>query len=105
MGDLGIAAKVAPGAEDDRRNQRVICVYTGDFNDLEDVKRVVAKLKDLGCITMKGRNASIYYKADAYTRLHIESGNEWSIKPSLYSSADMLGKNQQKMDGFLKRKL
>lgn len=60
-GDLGIAAKVAPDGGDNGRNQRLICVYTKDYDDLEDIKRVLLKLKDLGCVSRKGR--AIYYKA------------------------------------------
>jgi len=101
VGDLGIAAKVAPTDGDNSRNEHLICIYTEDFSNIEDVKRVVAKLKDLGCITTRGR--AIYYKPDMYTRLNINSGNEWNIKASLYSSTEILG-TQQKMEGFMKRK-
>lgn len=61
LGDLGIAAKVAPETGQDDRGSRLICVYTKDFMDREDLRRIVTKLKDLGCITSRGR--SIYYKA------------------------------------------
>lgn len=59
--DLGIAAKVAPRnpEQTDKRNPRLICVYTKDFTDVEDVTRVLRKLKDMGlCDT----NRPIYYK-------------------------------------------
>jgi hypothetical protein len=60
--DLGIAAKVAPEGGDSR--DRLICIYTKDFNDMEDVTRVVRKMKDLGLIDTRER--SIYYKCGQY---------------------------------------
>jgi hypothetical protein len=57
-GDLGIAAKVAPDANDG--NARLICVYTENFNDMEDVTRVIRKMKDLGLVSSRER--PIYYK-------------------------------------------
>jgi len=78
----------------------LICIYTKDFNNREDVKRVVAKLKDLGCFM----GQPIYYKADFYTHLGLNSGNEWNFKTSLFSSSEILGASQKSMDGYLKRK-
>ncbi|KAL8870015.1 MAG: hypothetical protein Q9174_003841 [Haloplaca sp. 1 TL-2023] len=86
--ELGIAAKVAPDAGEGDRGQRLICIYTKDFSDLDDVKRVLERLAELGMVK-KGRD--IYYKADALTELNINSGNEWGLKPSLYASKDLLG--------------
>jgi hypothetical protein len=57
--DLGIAAKVAPRGYDDRQ-PRLVCVYTEDFTDMNDVARVLKKMLDLGLLSMKGR--PIYYK-------------------------------------------
>ncbi|KAF3060325.1 hypothetical protein GL218_09550 [Daldinia childiae] len=58
--ELGIGAKVAPRSTTDKRTDRLICVYTADFSDTKDVKRVVEKLKQLGLI--QARDRSIYYK-------------------------------------------
>ena len=58
--DLGVAAKVAPSDGFDDRKQRLLCIYTKDFTDLEDVTRVVEKLKDLGLVEAAGK--PIYYK-------------------------------------------
>lgn len=59
--ELGIAAKVAPRPEgEDRRQDRLICIYTADFRDLEDVGRVVQKLRELKLVEARGR--PIYYK-------------------------------------------
>lgn len=57
--ELGIAAKVAPD-EGDNRRPRLMCIYTKDFTDMKDVKRVAQKLKDLGVIESRGKG--IYYK-------------------------------------------
>ena len=48
--------------------------------------RVVKELKRLNLISEKG----IYYKCDAYTYLEINSGNEYKLKASMYSSKDLL---------------
>jgi len=56
--ELGIAAKVALDEGDDRK-QRLICVYTKDFTDMEDIVRVVKKMKERGLVELKRR---IYYK-------------------------------------------
>jgi hypothetical protein len=47
--ELGTAAKVAPFADDDRK-ERVICIYTRDFRDREDVGRVVRRMRTLGVV-------------------------------------------------------
>lgn len=58
--ELGIGAKVAPRSTTDKRTDRLICVYTADFSDTKDVKRVAEKLKQLGLI--QARDRAIYYK-------------------------------------------
>ncbi|KIW11162.1 hypothetical protein PV08_10462 [Exophiala spinifera] len=121
-GTLGISAKVAAapdaettsasagvGGKDRDKESRLICVYTYDFADRDDVKRVLLGLKKLGLLngdanggggggSMNKNNAAataaaraIYYKCDAYTHLDISSGNEYKLKASMYSSRDMLG--------------
>jgi len=59
--ELGIAAKVAPDSGQSRQ-MRLICVYTKDFTDLKDVKKVAEKLRDYGVIGGK----PIYYKCGMY---------------------------------------
>lgn len=109
--ELGVAAKVAPRDPTGelngvRRPQRLICIYTKDFFDVEDIRRVVLKLRDLGLVETNGR--PIYYKPgkpncpysdghalmliwiDAYTYLDIKNPNQWDIKPSLYNSGELL---------------
>jgi hypothetical protein len=59
--ELGIAAKVAPRMlDEDRRKDRLICVYTSDFRDRTEVGRVLRKLRQLGLVEGNGRH--IYYK-------------------------------------------
>ncbi|KAL8812179.1 MAG: hypothetical protein Q9223_000316 [Gallowayella weberi] len=91
--ELGIAAKVAPDEGKGDRVARIICVYTKDFSDMDDVKRVLERLIELGLVKKNQSTAAegIYYKADAFTELGINSGNEWGLKASLYASRDVLG--------------
>ncbi|KAL9602974.1 MAG: hypothetical protein Q9219_001499 [cf. Caloplaca sp. 3 TL-2023] len=92
--ELGTAAKVAPDSGDGDRKPRLICIYTKDFSDVDDVKRVLERMVELGLVKKKGpvgEETSIYYKTDAFTELGITSGNEWGLKPSLYSSKEVLG--------------
>ena len=60
-GYLGPVAKVGTDDGSQGKNGRLICVYTKDFADLEDVKRVLYKLVDLGLVK-KDASHSIYYK-------------------------------------------
>ncbi|CAG8958633.1 hypothetical protein HYFRA_00009950 [Hymenoscyphus fraxineus] len=108
--ELGIAAKVAP-FDGDIEKSRLMCIYTKDFTDMEDVNRVVQKLKSLGLVVLKGK--PIYYKCDAYTYLGINSNNEYNIKASLFDSRDFLksktqlakeGKNGKINNFFYKKK-
>lgn len=84
---LGIGAKISTGFDDDRK-ERLICVYTKDFSNMDDVRRVLQALVDMDLVPENGRG--IYYKCDAYTCLEINSGNEYGLAASLYSSKDML---------------
>lgn len=100
-GDFGDMSKVAPKTSDEDRESRLICIYTKNFRDTADVERVLRKIKSMGLFDRK----PIYYKPDVYTHLGLNSGNEYAIKTSLYSSVEMLAaKNQSKIVGFAKRK-
>jgi hypothetical protein len=87
-GELGDAAKVATDDGSGSGQSRLICVYSADFGDVEDVKRVVRRLVDIGLVG-KGPK-SVYYKSDAFTHLEITSKNEYGLKASMYSSQEML---------------
>lgn len=83
---LGPTAKVATG--EGNEGTRLICVYTRDFTDEKDVRRVLDMLVELDLVSNDGRG--IYYKCDAYTYWDIGSGNEYGLKASMYSSNEML---------------
>lgn len=87
-GGLGTGAKVATASDDDRSGKsRLICVYTKDFSDRGDVKRVLRKLREL---KLAGEGQGIFYKCDAYTYLDIMNGNEYKLRASMYGSKEML---------------
>ncbi|KAK3669896.1 hypothetical protein LTR78_010207 [Recurvomyces mirabilis] len=87
-GKLGPTCKVATYDELRPRADHLICIYTYDFTDLPDVRRVLETLVGLDLVSTSGR--PIYYKCDAYTYLDLGSQNEYKIKASLYSSKDVL---------------
>ena len=65
--ELGVAAKVAAAGEEEETDggrRRLICVYTKDFGDREDVKRVLVGLKRMGLLRGEdgGEGRGIYYK-------------------------------------------
>lgn len=94
--ELGLAAKVGTD-EGDPNRARLICVYTENFEDKADLKRVLERLYAMGLVNQKGafgEGKPIYYKADAYTYLDIMGGNEWGLKASLFSSRDILGEGK-----------
>ena len=100
-GELGHAAKVATDDGSGNATPRLICVYTEDFPDMSDVRRVLGRLVDMGLVIKNkkgpmGEERGIYYKADAFTDLGIDSKNEWGLKASLYSSKDVLAEEKGK---------
>jgi len=86
--ELGIAAKVASKLATRANTEHLICVYTADFNDKQDVKRVASALHRLGFLPSTGK--PLYYKPDVYTYLGISSQNPWGIKASIYDSRIVL---------------
>ncbi|KAB8204397.1 hypothetical protein BDV34DRAFT_226403 [Aspergillus parasiticus] len=85
-GRLGVAAKVA--TREERGKARLLAIYTKDFGDVEDVRRVLERLVEVGLVKREER--PIYYKCDAYTYLEITSGNSYGLKASLFSSREVL---------------
>lgn len=67
-GQLGCDAKVAAAGAGAGAGggARLICVYTRDFADMEDVRRVAKGLDDLGLIP---RERSVYYKPGGFIPL------------------------------------
>lgn len=75
--ELGILTKVA--TRDPERAVHVICVYTKNYLDEEDVMRVREKLRQMG---HEGR---LYYKPDLWTYLNIYANNPWKLRASRYT--------------------
>jgi hypothetical protein len=86
-GDLGISAKVATDDGSGDGRPRLICVYTYDYEDLQDVKRVLMKLRGMGLLEKE--KGLIYYKCDAYTYLNILRDNPYGLRASLFTSRDV----------------
>ena len=88
-GRLGYAAKVAVSdaakAKGYGPKEHLICIYTKDFEDKADVRRVLEGLRDLGIL--KG-SKGIYYKTDMYTYLDLSRGNDYDLQASLYRSSE-----------------
>jgi len=86
-GKLGSGSKVAP-AMDNPDPIVICCVYVSDFSNRAEVRRVLIALQQLGLKTkMCG------FKPDVYTMLGIDSGNEWRLKPTIYSVDEANGWN------------
>ncbi|KAK8236824.1 hypothetical protein HDK77DRAFT_300251 [Phyllosticta capitalensis] len=85
-GRLGNTAKIATTCLAKPEEIRMICVYTKDCFDIEDMQRVLLALTDMGLVT---KEQQIYYKTDAYTYLDIYSDNEYKLGASLYSSTNI----------------
>lgn len=79
-GRLGTSAKTATMVENPnaRSRYKVMCVYTHDCRDLEDVTRVLRELRSMGF------NGRLYYKEDLATH----AGNYQSGHASLYESPE-----------------
>jgi uncharacterized membrane protein len=101
-GQLGPTSKVGTWEDEITAMTKgtLICVFTRDFSDLADVKRVLGSLHDLG-IANKG--VTIYYKCDAYTHLSIMSGNSYKLQPSLWSSEEVRNDKVKYKDGLICR--
>lgn len=72
---LGRGAKVSTREKDNKRH--VICVYTSNYLDLEDVKRVRGLLRNMGFAEQ------LCYKPDIYTYLNVYSGTT-QLSPCRY---------------------
>lgn len=85
---LGPLSKVA--TDDGKPTERLICVYTKDFRDTDDVLRVLKELVSINLV--KSPERPVYYKTDAYTLLDLYSKNApgYGLQASLYSSQYLL---------------
>lgn len=81
----------------------IVCVYTKDFQDADDVLRVLHQLEDMGVLDA-GR--PIYYKPDAYTYLDLrrETAAEYGLQASLYNSRSLLAADKVPKSASLPRK-
>ena len=77
-GCLGFAAKVS--ARDREKRTHVICVYTEDFTNEEQVRAVEKGLRKIGVTSVMS------YKPDVHTTLGIYKDNPWGLKPTIYNS-------------------
>ena len=62
----------------------LICVYTENYTDIEDVIRVERELRSLGISEV------LFYKPDIYTHLNIYANNPYHINASVYTSTGMI---------------
>lgn len=85
-GKLGPVSKAATREPD--KDETLICIYTYDFTDDEETRRVLNELVKLGLASLNAK--PIYYKTDAYTHLDLTSQNQYKLRASLYSSRDVL---------------
>ncbi|KAM0704216.1 hypothetical protein Q7P35_008449 [Cladosporium inversicolor] len=99
-GKLGPCSKVGTWEPDHVTKPTVICVYTKDFSDLADVKRVLSNLNELNIVN---KAAKIVYKCDAYTHLSIMSDNPYKLRASLYSSDEVCDNKVKYKDGVITR--
>jgi hypothetical protein len=76
-GDLGsaVTAKVAPKGHP---YGHLICVYSSDFDDLDDVMKLRDELSQLGF------NDPLDYKSDIYTLLGIYENNKFGLPENIY---------------------
>lgn len=78
LGDEVKISGVAPGRDD-----QVVCVYTRDYLDEADVRRVRGALCVLG---LRLRRRRMLYKPDIHTHLQLYSRGQGSLRPSVYEA-------------------
>jgi hypothetical protein len=81
----------------------VVCVYTKDFQDADDVLRVLHELENMGLLN-GGR--TIYYKPDAYTHLNLarDIATKYGLQASLYNSRSLLAADKVSKSASLPQK-
>lgn len=80
--ELGIAAKVAPRPERGSTKERLICVYTYDFGDREDVARVLTRLRELELVRTGPGAKWIYYKTGKLSFRPFSADEKWQDWPA-----------------------
>ena len=79
-GTSGTAANMFESDSGEQDSYYVICVYTEDFTNEEEVWAAEQSLRKLGITEI------LHYKPNIYTTLGIYSRNEWGIRPTIYQS-------------------
>lgn len=97
-GELGPCSKVGSWEPEHATKPTVICVYTKDFTNLTDVKRVLSNLDKLNIL-----KKPIVYKCDAYTHLEIMSDNPYKLRASLYSGDEVRDSKVKYSNGVITR--
>ncbi|EKG17817.1 hypothetical protein MPH_04949 [Macrophomina phaseolina MS6] len=87
---LGPVAKVSTKSIVKSEPCGVIVIYTKNLFDVEDVRRVLLAMVNLSIVSSRDDERPIWYKTDAYTYLKLNSGNEFNLPASLYSSKEVL---------------
>lgn len=78
-------------------------MYTRNFQDVDDVLRVLQQLEALGLLN-SGR--TLYYKPDAFTYLDLKSATaaQYGLQASLYNSRSMMAAGRVSQSTPLPRK-
>jgi len=79
-GTLGSATNIFKGDDKGGEPCYVICVYTEDFTNEEEVWAAEKSLRKLGITEF------LCYKPNIYTTLGIYVENPWGIRPTIYRS-------------------
>ncbi|XP_033095356.1 UPF0696 protein C11orf68 homolog [Anneissia japonica] len=89
-GKLGVAARISLMSihEEDCPYYHVAFVYNYDFRDKKTVFEIESNLRDIGI------RCRMLYKPMAFSYCDIHSGNEWGMKPYIYTSTYDVKKKQ-----------
>lgn len=68
------------GQKNKKVDSHLICVYTNNYADTDEVMRVERELRSLGI------NSVLNYKPDIYTLFDIYAKNPYNIKVSIYTT-------------------
>ena len=88
LGKLGSCAQIKPTKSSSTASSYesvVVCyIYTKDFDNHDDIRRVLLGLQELGFQIKSG------YKPEFLSRLGLQSNNRWRLPPTLYSVKEVL---------------
>jgi len=89
QGKLGCKSQIKPSKTTASYESIVCLIHTKDFEDKDDIRRVLMALQDLGFTLRSG------YKPEVFTLLGIKSNNEWRLPSTIYSvkEVEAWGKN------------